>query len=304
MKKIYLTCIALLCTAYSFAQGCSDAGFCSLSVLKNNITDSANHTLSFGLNYGVGKEQTNITNAYVEYGTKINSRLSFQSKLTATYATGFLGSAFDIGDIYGTLNYSFKTKANYSINIIGGVKVPLTSGNHKNKDGKPLPLDYQASISTYDAIGGINYIVNHSWEFDAGIQVPVIQVNKSTYFPDEYSDPRAKEFAPTNNFKRKSDILGRIGYYIQFSASNITLKPSLLGIYHLGTDTYEDRFGQITAITGSDGFTLNGSIVGTKKFNNGNSLEVLVATPFIVRKVRPDGLTRVGVINLQYTIAF
>lgn len=304
MKTLYITCLVFLGTTYSFAQGCSDAGFCSLGVLKNNVADTARHYLSFGLNYGVGKEQTSITNAYLEYGTKLNERLSFQSKLTATYATGFLGSAFDIGDIYGTLNYNVKTNSSNSVNLIGGVKIPLTSGNHKNKDGKPLSLDYQASIGTYDAIGGVNYIVNHRWEFDAGIQVPVIQVNKSTYFPDEYADPRAKEFAPTNNFKRKSDVLGRIGYYIQLPASNITLKPSLLGIYHLGTDTYEDRLGKRNTITGSDGFTLNGSIVGTKKFKNGNSLEVLVATPFIVRKVRPDGLTREGVINLQYAIAF
>ena len=303
MKTIYITCIALLCTTYSFAQGCSDAGFCSLSVLKNNVVDTARHSLSFGLNYGIGKEKTHITNAYLEYGSRINDRLSFRSKLTATYASGFLGSAFDIGDIYGTLNYVLKNKPGYSVNIIGGVKIPLTSGNHKNEDGKPLSLDYQASIGTYDAIGGINYIVNHHWEFDTGIQVPVMQVNRSTYFPDEYTDPRAFEFAPTNNFKRKSDVLGRIGYYIQLPAA-ISLKPSLLGIYHLGNDTYEDRFGKRTSISGSDGFTLNGSVVGTKKFKNGNSLELLVATPFIVRKVRPDGLTREGVVNIQYTIAF
>ncbi|TBO43595.1 hypothetical protein [Pedobacter kyonggii] len=303
MKNIYFSCIALLCTTYTFGQGCSDAGFCSLGVLKNNVADSARHTLSFGLNYGVGYEQTNITNAYIEYGSKLSERLSFRTKLTANYATGFLGSAFDIGDIYGTLNYALRTKSASTINIIGGVKVPLTAGNHKNKDGKPLPLDYQASIGTYDAIGGINYIVNQSWEFDAGIQVPVIQVNKNTFFPDEHNDFRANEFAPTNNFKRKSDVLGRIGYYIQLPASAIVLKPSLLGIYHLGRDTYEDRFGQRNIIEGSDGFTLNGSIVGTKRFKNGNSLELLFATPFIVRKVRPDGLTRKGVINVQYTIS-
>jgi hypothetical protein len=304
MKSFFTTCVALLCAFYSFGQGCSDAGFCSLGVLKNNLLDTAQNTISIGMNYGLGYQNTKITNAYIEYGTRLNERLSFQTKLTGTYATGFLGSNFNIGDIYGTLNYSLKNELDYSINLIGGVKVPLTAGNSNNSAGKPLPLDYQASIGTYDAIGGINYIVNSQWEFNAGIQLPVVQVNKSIFFPDVYTDVRAQEFAPTNNFKRKGDVLGRIGYYIMLPAASITIKPSLLAIYHLGTDTYEDRFGKTTNINGSKGLTLNGTLVATKKFSNGNSLEVLVATPFIVRKVRPDGLTRSGVINVQYTIAF
>lgn len=304
MKKTILTCAALFMAFFGFAQGCSDAGFCSLGVLKNNSNDTSKHTLSFGLNYGIGKENTQIGNAYAEYGSVISDRWSFQTKITATYATGFLGHSFDIGDIYGTLNYKLVNSESNAVNLLGGVKIPLTSGNHKNDQGRTLPLDYQAGIGTYDAIAGINYIVARHWEFDAGVQIPVIQVNKSTFFPDEHTDPRAFEFAPTNNFKRKSDVLGRIGYYFQLPSSGIVIKPSLLGIYHLGKDTYEDRFGKQTVIDGSGGFTLNGSILASKRFKNGNGLELLVATPFVVREVRPDGLTRSGVVNLQYTIAF
>ena len=132
----------------------------------------------------------------------------------------------------------------------------------------------------------------------------MIQVNKSTWFPDEFDDSRALEFAPTNNFRRKSDLLGRIGYYIYLPWHSITLKPSLSGIYHVGNDTYENRLAQKTFINGSRGLTLNGSIVATKQFKNGNRFEVVIGTPFIVRQERPDGLTRSAVINFQYTIAF
>lgn len=309
MKPLFLLTIIITMSLEGYAQGCSDAGFCSLGVLKNHIQDSAatmqkRHAIDFGANYGLGEENTSTINTYLQYQVNFNSRFSFQSKLTATYASGFLGSTFNVGDVYGTINYAPKINSTNSLNFIGGVKIPLSSGNDKNAAGKPLPLDYQASIGTYDAIGGVNYIVNRKWEFDAAVQVPVIQKNKSTYFPDEYTDPRTLKFAPTNDFRRKSDLLGRIGYYFYLPQSSITLKPSLSGIYHVGTDTYENRFGDRVSIEGSRGFTLNGSIVATKTFNNDNRFEIVIGTPFIVRKARPDGLTRSAVINFQYTIAF
>ncbi|MBB3054319.1 hypothetical protein [Mucilaginibacter gotjawali] len=309
MKALLILTIIIAMSLGGYAQGCSDAGFCSLGVLKNHIEDSVTvnqkrHAIDFGVNYGLGEQNTSTINTYLQYQVNFNSRFSFQSKITATYATGFLGSTFDVGDVYGTINYAPKINSANSLNFIGGVKIPLSSGNDKNAAGKPLPLDYQASIGTYDAIGGVNYIVNRKWEFDAAVQVPVIQENKSTYFPEEYTDPRALRFAPTNDFRRKSDLLGRIGYYFYLPQSAITLKPSLSGIYHVGTDTYENRFGDRVFIEGSQGFTLNGSIVATKTFKNANRFEIVAGTPFIVRKVRPDGLTRSGVINFQYTIAF
>jgi hypothetical protein len=189
------------------------------------------------------------------------------------------------------------------VRILAGVKIPFTSANSKNEHGKPLPLDYQSSIGTYDIITGVNYIIRNKLEFAAGLQVPVIQINKNTFFPEEYDDPRAREFAPTNNFRRKPDALLRAGYYIRLTSS-VTIKPNLLGIYHLGKDTYENRFGSNTSIDGSAGLTLNGGIVVTKQLKNKDHLELIAATPFIARDIRADGLTRKAAFNLQYSIPF
>jgi hypothetical protein len=306
MKWICFFAVLTLAAVSCDAQGCSDAGFCSLGILKNNLDDTVvkkHNRLDFGLNYGKGEQNTNTLNEYVEYHLAFRNGFSFQSKVTATYASGFLGSAFDIGDWYGTLNYSSNVNALSRVSFIAGIKVPLSKSNGKNSDGKPLPLDYQASIGSYDAIGGVNYVVNRKWEFDGAIQLPVIQVNQNTFFPNENADPRERKFAPTNNFRRKGDVLGRIGYYF-YLPKDITLKPSLSGIYHTANDSYEDFSGNRIAIAGSRGITLNGSIVATKKLKNSNQFEVVIGAPFIVRKVRPDGLTRDAVINLQYTIGF
>jgi hypothetical protein len=302
MKSIFLVAACLLISAGGYAQGCSDAGFCSLGILKNNVESLSGHTLTFGGNYGLGEEQTNTFNPYLEYSARFNDQFSFSGKLTATYASGFLGSAFDIGDLYGSITYTPKINPDNALRFIGGVKVPLTNSDEKNSDGKPLPLDYQSSIGTYDVIAGVNYIIHKKWEFDAGVQIPVYQVDKNTFFPDDYTDPRAEKFPPTNDFRRESDVLGRVGYYINLPDSWV-LKPNLLLLYHLGEDSYEDNFGSRQAIDGSRGFTLNAALTAVKTFKNKNSLEVILASPIFSRKVRPDGLTRDLVINLQYSIA-
>ncbi|HTI59333.1 hypothetical protein [Mucilaginibacter sp.] len=302
MKYLFTLILSALAITQGFSQGCSDAGFCSLGVLKNYTESPAHHTLSIGSSYGLGEGSTSTINPYLEYGVKSNEHFSYSTKITATYATGFLGSVFDAGDVYGSATYSSKTNSGNSLNFIGGVKIPLTTSNDKNRAGKPLSLDYQSSIGSYDLIGGINYIVHQKWEFDAGVQVPVYQHNKSTFFPDDYTDPRAAKFAPTSNFRRNSDVLARVGYYIRFN--DFSLKPNVLGVYHLGTDSYEDRLGQRQGITGSKGITINGALTAVKTFKNKSALELIAATPFAVRKIRPDGLTRDLVINVQYSIAW
>lgn len=309
MRLFFLFVITVVMSYKAFSQGCSDAGFCSLGVLKNNTNDSVTlrnkkHVIDIGANYGLGEQNTSTINSYLEYLFNLNSRFSFQSKLTATYASGFLGNNFNIGDLYETVNYAPKQNIGNELAFVAGVKIPLSRSNDKNSGGKSLPLDYQASIGTYDVITGLNYVVNKKWEFDAAVQVPVVQVNQNSYSPAEFSDPRVLKFAPTNDFKRKSDLLARVGYYFHIQQSGVSIKPSLSGIYHLGDDSYTNLAGRRAAISGSRGLTVNGSVVLTKSFNNENRFEVVAGAPFKTRKVRPDGLTRDAVLNVQYSIVF
>ena len=305
MKTVLLLLIGLSLHLAVFSQGCSDAGFCSLGILKNNTTSSGKkYSISIGVNYGAGEQNTSTFNPYLEYAVKVNSKYSYQLKITSVYANGFLGSAFNMGDIFGFVNYTANPKSINRISFLSGIKIPLSYSNDKNKNGKPLPLDYQSSIGTFDLIEGVNYIIREKWELNAGIQIPVIQKNKNTFFPDEYSDPRVSNFSATNNFKRKSDALLRVGHYIFFKRSSVTLKPNILAIYHLGEDSYENRLGKRESINGSDGVTMNAGIMATKRFKNNNQLELITAAPFIVRDSRPDGLTRSFVVNFQYSFSF
>ncbi len=305
MKQLLFgLCCFLICNQVN-AQGCSDAGFCSLGILKTNApSTSKKYSLTIGANYGSGEQSTNTFNPYLEYAVRLNNRISGQLKMTAVYASGFLGSTFNVGDILGFINYAVKTNNNNRLGLLSGIKIPLSHSNDKNDEGKPLPLDYQSSIGTFDIIEGINYIIKEKWELNAGIQIPVIHKNKNTFFPDEYTDPRITNFSATNNFKRKSDALLRMGRYFYFKQSSITLKPNILAIYHLGEDSYENRLGNRERIRGSDGLTVNAGIIATKRFRNENDLELIIAAPFVVRDIRPDGLTRSVVANIQYRFRF
>lgn len=287
------------------SQGCSDAGFCSLGALKNVSGDSQpKRMLDIGFNFGYGEQKTLTYNPYIQYGVVLNERLSFQGKLTSTYASGFLGSKFNLGDVYGVLTYTPTNYPNSSLRFIGGVKIPLTTANDKNTAGLTLPMDYQSSIGTYDVIAGVNYVYSRHLEIDAALQVPVIQNNKSSFFPDNFApDSRLNNFPPTNQFRRQPDVLFRLGYYINLPAA-ISLKPNLLAIYHTGNDSYLNRMGVRTDLVSSQGLTINEGINITKQFGNNNRLELIAAMPVKGRKSRPDGLTRKWILNLQYSIAF
>lgn len=304
MKYFFLTLSCIAAGTKALPQGCSDAGFCSLSVLKNHVSSTSKQLLSVGFNYGHGEGNTNIYTGYLEYRRQLSNHIALSAKITGGSAKGFLGSNTNAGDVFTFVTYAVKPQAVNKLTILGGIKIPLTSANDKNSNGKPLPLDYQAGIGSYDIITGVNYIIKNTWELNAGVQVPIIQINKNSFFPGEYTDSRINNFEATNLFRRKSDILARAGYYIRFKNNSITVKPNILAIYHIGNDSYENIYGRRTVIEGSQGITINGGIAATKTFVNGHQLEFIAATPFVVRDKRPDGLTRSAVFNFQYSISF
>jgi len=98
--------------------------------------------------------------------------------------------------------------------------------------------------------------------------------------------------------------LGKASYH--FTKNKWTFIPGLLGIYHLGEDSYID--GSISnkpiLLKGSSGLTLNGTLSVFYKVNQKISLGIVSGTPFVVRDIRPDGLTRKFVVSPELTINF
>ncbi len=298
MKKI-LIILSFFIYSFATAQGCSDAGICSVGSAFQHQTKTFKNQIEFAPIFGTGQANVTYFSPYIAYTRKLNDKFAVSSKVTFSSASGSFGTRATFGDAYLIGNYSFKEKNNKQWSTLVGLKFPFTRSNLKI-NGYSLPLDYQASLGTFDLFLGTNFRYK-KLDFNAAIQIPVFNLNRNSYF-QEFSG--TTDFVSTNLFERKSDALFRTTYTLQTKNQKFTFKPNVLFIYHLGEDSYETIFGQRQSIEGSDGLTINGNLVSSYQLNSKNSIELSLASPFVVREVRPDGLTRGFVASVHYKIQF
>jgi hypothetical protein len=299
MKNILFALFGLLVSTLAWSQGCSDAGICSINKGFTNKEEQLKNSLEYASIYSLGEADLQYLSHYISYTKRFNDRFAFTSKVTLSTAKGSFGTRTQFGDAFLIGNYTFKENNNKQWSVLTGFKFPFTASNLKI-NGYSLPLDYQSSLGTIDLFLGTN--LNYKkWDFNAALQFPVINLNKNSYFK-EYGG--TNDFPSTNLFERKPDALVRVTYSIKTPNKKFTFKPNVLFIYHLGEDSFENIFGQKERIKGSEGLTINGNLISSYAVSKQSSLELSLATPFVVRDIRPDGLTRSFVLGLQYQYSF
>ena len=282
------------------AQGCSDAGVCTVHSFKPNGLDSISEDLNqikAGISYGAADYSISVFGTYVEYNRQFNEKFGIDAKVTALSQSGNDISSFGLSDIYLNSNYRVSKRASLTL----GVKIPLSDSN-KKEEGRALPMDYQSSLGTFDLVFGIGYSIG-SLQLVAAIQQPLTQ-NNNEFFAEDYPlGSPLREFQSTNQFKRSGDVLIRASYPIDLG-QKFRLTPSLLPIYHLANDKYTTQEGLEVEIEGSQGLTLNWNLYFDYELNKKQALQFNVGSPFIVREARPDGLTRSFVASLEYRFKF
>lgn len=300
--KFILLAITLfyLVTNYSYGQGCSDAGFCTINSFKPNSTDSTevfNNQFKVGAFYGNADNSISVYGNYLEYNRQLSEKFGLDVKLTTLAQNGNGISAFGLSDIF--VNANFKASENVKFTL--GAKIPLSNAS-KTYDKLPLPMDYQASLGTFDLIFGIGYEIKKI-QLIAAIQQPLTQ-NDNQFIATNYPiNSELRTFQSTNKFERSGDVLLRVSYPINIT-SKLKLTPSILPIYHLSNDKYTDEFNVEKEIIGSQGLTLNGNAYLDYEINSKNIIQLNLGMPFIVRDSRPDGLTRSFIANIEYRIKF
>lgn len=299
MKKILFTISTILTVSFSFAQGCSDAGICSIGHGFQTEDAAVKNTIEIATIFGAGEADVTYFSPYVSYARQINDQFALSAKVTFSAANGDFGSRASFGDAFLAGNYSFEAKNKKQWSALVGFKIPFTSSNLKI-NGHSLPLEYQSSLGTFDLFLGTNYKVD-KFDFNVVVQIPVINNNKNSYFK-EFSG--TNDYPSTNLFERKSDALFRATYTLNTKNQKFTFKPNVLFIYHLGEDSFENILGKRETIAGSDGLTINGNLISTYNISNRKSIELSLAAPFVIRDIRPDGLTRSFVLGLQYKYSF
>jgi hypothetical protein len=304
---LFIFSVSVLSVINTNAQGCSDAGVCTLHSIKNNAEgyepkNGKNNDLSIGFGYGIGERSTNNYTLYAEYTRTLSQKSSLTARLNYAAINGELANTSGPGDVFLSFNHAFDTKNKWQKSFVLGLKLPL-DGADIIEDGIHLPMPYQTSLGTIDLVLALNYN-RKNFGATLALQQPLKAGNKNKFIASNYpSEPLAPFYWPSNEFERKGDLVGRVSYNIKTS-KRFSIRPSLLGIYHLANDTYLDAMKNRRAIYNSNGLTLNGNVFFDYRLKNGSGFELSLGTPFVVREQRPDGLTRKFVATLEYQFSF
>ena len=171
MRIILLLLASGACTLGRLhGQGCSDAGFCTIGSLgqhSKNVSEEKRHKLSFMTGNGIDDENVYVFTPAIQYDYRLNKSWALQSKITANYANGNLGSAAGTGDLFMSATFDIRIKDKWRTSLLLGTKIPLNNGDI-HAGGKPLPMQYQSSLGTADLLAGIT-ISDSRWHFSAAL---------------------------------------------------------------------------------------------------------------------------------------
>lgn len=275
-----------------------------LDSLHNNNTSmfkSPKYGLMYSESYGLGDQSTFILTSQIEANiTLLQKKLYTQIKLPYVFVSGNLGSTNGAGDLTLSLSYVAINKKKTNLSFVGGVKIP-TNNADLSSNKKSLPMVYQTSLGTTDALFGFNYRYN-KWDFTVGYQHS-FNANKNGYLHTlVVEDKTYNSYFESKNIKRADDGVFRINR--SFAIKKVTTSAGLLFIYHLANDKYDDVLGNRVTSKGSQGLTLNVNFSSIVPLSKKADLVLIFAAPIKTRDARPDGLTREFIVmaGLKYNI--
>ena len=307
----------------SFAQGCSDAGFCTMGAMRPSqiYTKKINFKLrSIEVSYYKGATHLTptISSATVDFSFGFNDITSMQIKLPYQWVSGSMGSTSDLSDISLSITRNIKSTDTYHINATLGTKIPTNKSNLQTgdtditSDNLPhtLPMYYQTSLGSFDFVAGIAYI-SEKWMFATGIQAALSANSNDFRYEDwdNYVDQfYIQSYDLATDLKRGTDIMFRAERAFHFS--KVDIRVGLLPIFRIRKDRIVDKdlasetFDQYVKVEGTTGLALSGLLNAAYHFNTMNSVKLMYGYKFVDRDVNPDGLTRDNVITLGYEARF
>ena len=308
-KKIpILVILACLGSYGACAQGCSDAGFCTMGAMKPDQPFTRKIKLRLrSLELGFYRGQTNLNPVvYVmtaDFNFSLNRNNAFQIKVPYQAVHGELANTNGIGDLSFSYTHTVFTSEKFDINATVGTKIASNNAN-LTEDGKPLPMYYQTSLGSYDLVAGIS-LLSRNWLVATGIQIP-FNTNGNQFvwgawadFPDQEiitSYPKSKDL------KRGTDVMMRVERNFRYARFNFS--AGLLPIYRINKDIITDPQLGRTKLEDTQGLALTGLATLGYSFNVRSAVKFLYGKKFADRPVEPDGLTRRHVMTLSYLYRF
>jgi hypothetical protein len=297
MKKYFFTALLLFGILFKGkGQGCSDAGFCSAGSIKASNNDSIKNSLGFSVGYAIGEQGTTIITPQFEPQIKISDKSMVQIKIPFQFINGDLGSNKGLGDAIVTYNLNVTNLGKKPLTFTLGTRI-ATSTSSEKRDNIPMPMTYQVGLGTTDLIVGARIQFKKGFSVSLGYQQPLFNRNQNGFDSAAYKNLKlAKQLPDDENYfissylERKGDIMMRLDKLFKIKKSTFSI--GILPIYHLGKDKARINKGTIVNLENSQGLTLNINAGLNYKISNKLEISAIAAAPLIVRKSRPDGLTR------------
>ena len=308
MKFIYnfIGSLLLLITVQThtvIAQGCSDAGFCTMGAMRPNQNYQRKSGVQLRsvelLQYaGYTKFDDLILTTLVDINANIGQRSIVQLKVPYQTVHGSLGNTKGMGDISYSFSYQAYKAKTFQIGATLGGKIPTNTGDLKSASGLALPMYYQTSLGTYDIVTGLS-LVSKKWLFATGYQHAFNRNgNEFVWAPwNKTSDSaRANLYPRANKLKRGDDIMFRAERNFRSTKWNAYL--GVLAIYRINQDNIVLK-GQEQDFDGTIGWAI--TAVGGVGYhvNTHATIKLLYGKKLINRKWNPDGLSREFVTTLS-----
>jgi hypothetical protein len=292
------------------AQGCSDAGFCTMGAMKpdqpfNKKIEFKLRSMEVSFYRGTTTLTPIVHVATADLNFGINKKTSFQVKLPYQFVTGRLANTSGLGDISLCFTRNIYTSEKFDLNLSLGGKIPSNNADKQTK-GFALPMYYQTSLGTYDVITGIS-LINRKWLLATGIQVPLNKNNNQFVWQQWVEDggPSTPAYIEKYNnakeLKRGIDLMVRVERNWRFSRLNFTL--GILPIYRITNDEITKE-GKRFKPDGASGLAMSGIFTTGYHFNVQSGVKLLLGHKFTQRDFNPDGLTREFVSTISYFYRF
>lgn len=269
---------------------------------KQILLRSPKYFFLYSTSYGLGDQSTTIITNQLEANVSlVNKKLYAQVKLPYVITSGKLATISALSDITLSMSYTAINKNKTNLTFVGGIKLP-TNNADISKNNKPLPMVYQSSLGSTDALFGLKYRYQ-KWDLTLGYQHS-FNTNKNNYLHDSISVDNAvyNSYFESKNLKRSDDGIVRINRNFLFK--KVSASAGLLFIYHLANDSYTDVLGNRVTSKGSQGLTLNLNFSSIVPVSKKMDLIFIFANPIKTRDARPDGLTREFIVmaGLKYNV--
>jgi hypothetical protein len=313
MRKFFLLLFFLFFYQLLLAQGCSDAGFCTMGAMRPNqhFRPRLNirlRSVEVTQYYAHTKFGDNILSRIVDLNLGISRKTSIHLKVLHTDVWGRLPTNRGFGDISLSVTYTVFSSEKFQLNATLGTKIPLNKANQTHEDSLGNEFSYttyyQTSLGTYDIIAGLS-LSNRNWLFAIGYQQALTrndnQFVKTTWTDTQYSK-RAFAYPDSKEIIRGIDGMFRIERNQRFSRFNTYL--GILGIYRFTPDVYENRFGIRKSFPETQGMTWNLITGAGYQFSAKMGIKLMGGFKLYERERNADGLSRDVVLTLSFERRF